>query len=182
MGTITGQQIADRAWTKALEQTGSSATRWTPTEALWWINDAQREVVHQLPKAYTKAVTATAVAGNVRQTLAGLSITDGLTVVDVTRNYSADGNTSGPALTKRERAMLDELDPEWPTTRAQTNAVHWMFDERDPKAFYIYPPKASGRLEVVYSAAPPDLASLARGQQPECVRKERTKQEQKQGR
>jgi hypothetical protein len=161
MPTITGQQIADRAWTKVNEPTGSSATRWTPTEALLWINDGQREVVNQLPKSHTKAIIAPVVAGT-RQTLAGLGITDGISVVDVTRNFDAAGTVPGRALTKRERVAFDEQNPSWHSATAAADAVHWIFDERDPKSIYIYPPKTPGtRLEVIYAAAPTDLANLS---------------------
>ena len=160
MPTLTGQNIADRAWTKVNEPTGSTATRWTPAEALMWINDGQRECVNQLPKSHTKSTIAAIVAGT-RQTLTGLSITDGITVVDVPRNFAADGTTPGRALTKRERVQFDEQLPGWHSTTAAADAVHWIFDERDPKAFYIYPPKTAGtKLEVIYSSAPAELSAL----------------------
>lgn len=159
MGTITGQQIADRAWIKVQEQTGSSATRWTPAEALLWLNDGQRETVHQLPKANTIRATPTVVSGT-RQTLAGLGLTAGIEIVDVVRNMATDGTTPGRAIVKRDRAWLDLRNPNWHSDTA-ADAYDWMFDERDPKAFYIYPAKPGGKLEVIYSALPTDLASLA---------------------
>lgn len=158
--SLTGQQIADRAWTKVNEPTGATAVRWTPAEALMWINDGQREIVNQLPKSHTKSSIATIAAGT-RQTMAGLNITDGISVVDVTRNFDAAGTTPGRALTKRERAAFDEQFPNWHAATAAADAVHWIFDERDPKAFYIYPPKTAGtKLEVIYSAIPADLAAI----------------------
>lgn len=161
MGTLTGQEIANRAWTKVNEATGSSAVRWTPAEALMWINDGQRECVNQLPRSYTKRSTPTLALGSSRQDFAGLSITDGIQIVDVVCNYNAAGSVRGRAISKRERAWFDDQLPGWHTQNG-TEAVHWMFDERDPKAFYLFPqPSAASKVELVYAAIPADLASLA---------------------
>lgn len=161
MGTITGQQIADRAWTKVNEATGSSAIRWTPAEALMWINDGQRECVNQLPQAWSKRATPTLSAGSSRQDFAGLSIADGISVIDVICNYNAAATVRGRACSKRERAWLDDQKPDWHNTPG-TEVVHWMYDERDPKAFYIYPqPTSPAKIEIIYSANPTDLGTLA---------------------
>jgi hypothetical protein len=155
MGTLTGQQIVDRAWIKALD-TGLDATkRWPAAEALLWVNDGQREVVNQLPKAYTLASNATLVAGT-RQTLAALGYPNDLAVVDVVRNVG------GRAITKCDRTWLDQTRPLW-HSEASASAQHWMFDERDPTAFYLYPgsPGAGHQVEVVRVATPADLGSLA---------------------
>lgn len=160
MGTITGQQIADKAWTKVNEATGGSATRWPSAETLGWINDGQRECVNQLPQAWSKRATPTLAASSSRQDFAGLSITDGISIIDVICNYNAGGTTRGRSTTKRERAWLDDQLPTWHNT-AGNEVVHWMYDERDPKAFYVFPQPASGKIELIYSANPTDLASLA---------------------
>jgi hypothetical protein len=70
------------------------------------------------------------------------------------------GTTRGRSITKRERAWLDDQLPTWHTV-AGAEAVHWMYDERDPKAFYLFPQPASGKVEIIYSAIPADLGSLA---------------------
>lgn len=160
MGTITGQYIADGAWLKLQEPTGSGATRWTPTEALRAINNGQRFIVTVLPKAFTKSVSATP-AGGTRQTMAGLNIADGITFIDVPANMASDGTTRGRAITKRERAYLDEMDPMW-HSRTATAAQHWCQDPNDPKAIWLSPAvTGGGKVEFIYSATPTDLASLA---------------------
>lgn len=160
MGTLTGQMIADRAWTKVNEATGSSAIRWTPAEALMWINDGQRECVNQLPQAWSKRATPTLAASSSRQDFAGLSITDGISIIDVVCNYNAGGTTRGRSITKRERAWFDDQLPTWHNTPGD-EVVHWLYDERDPKAFYIVPQPTSGKVELIYSALPVDLDDLA---------------------
>jgi hypothetical protein len=160
MPTLTGTYIAQAAWLKVNETTDGSAVRWTAAEALRWINDGQREIVNQSPRAYTKAAKVTAAAGT-RQDFAALGITDGVELVDVTRNFRADGTTPGRAVLKRDRAAFDEQIPNWHSTAPALDAVNWIFDDRDPMVFYIYPPlQASAKLEVVYAAEPPPLAAL----------------------
>lgn len=160
MGTLTGMYIADGAWTKVNEATGGLAVRWPTAEALRWINNGQREIVNQLPRSYTKAVRATAVSGT-RQDFAGLSIADAVELVDIPRNFRADGTTPGRAMTKRDRIEFDEQIPTWHATTAAAEATHWMFDDRDPLAFFIYPPVTTGaKLEIIYAASPADLTSL----------------------
>lgn len=160
MGTITGQQIADRAWTKLNEVTGSGATRWTPAEALMWINDGQREIVTLLPRANTVLATPLVVAGT-RQTLDGLGLTSGLHVVDVLANYTSAG-VRGRPITKIARSHLDELRPSW-ASDVWSEAQHWVEDERDPKAFHIWPATygAGGRVGVLYPALPSNLSALS---------------------
>lgn len=149
----TAQQIADKAWIQAQDNNGGTGTRWPSAEVLVWINDAQREVAMNLPAAYVLKATGTLIAGS-RQTLAGMGITNGASIVDIPRN------TVGRSITKRERAWMDNARPEWHDETA-TKVVHWFYDERDPTACYVYPSVAAGTVDVVYHAIPADLANLA---------------------
>lgn len=158
MPTTTGQNIVDRARIKANDE--ATVKRWTDAESLMAINDGQVAVVQLMPSAYTLQATPTAVAGSTRQTLTGLGLTDGLTIVDIPRNYAANGTTPGRAMTKRDRVWFDEHRPRW-HSEVSAEAQHWMQDDRDPKAVYLYPAKSAGKLEVIYSAVPAALANLA---------------------
>jgi hypothetical protein len=153
MGTLTGTNIIDRAWIKSNDTSGAGGVRWPAAEALKWLNDAQREIVNQLPKSNPVRVAAAMVSGT-RQTLTGLSLTTGLAVIDVVRNVG------GRAITKRDRAWFDDQRPDWHTETAAAS-VHWMYDERDPKAFYLWPPAVNAAsVELIYSALPTDLTAL----------------------
>lgn len=160
MGTLTGQYIADGAWTKANEATGGLAVRWPTAEALRWLNNGQREIVNRVPSASSKRATPTCVAGASRQTLTDLGITDGILPLDVVCNYNLAGSTRGRPIRKIERAWLDDSLPDWHVTPGAA-AIHWAYDARDPKAIYLYPQPTSGKIELIYSATPTDLASLA---------------------
>ena len=149
----TAQQIADRAWIQAQDNNGGTGTRWPSADMLTRISGAQREVALNLPIAYVLKASGTLAAGS-RQTLAGMGITNGASIVDLPRN------TVGRAITKRERAWMDNARPEW-HDETGTKVVHWFFDERDPTACYVYPAVAAGAVDVVYHAIPADLGSLA---------------------
>lgn len=159
MGTITGQNIADRAWIILQDTIGTPGTRWPAAEVLYWINDGQREVVITLPTAFIKTVIAAAL-GDTRQTLTGMGITDGIQFIKCPRNFNAAGTTPGRAVTMRSMAWIDDQRPLWHADTA-ADAVHCMFDPNDPKTFYIWP-KGDGtkKIEVVYAALPPDVAAI----------------------
>lgn len=152
MGTLTGQQIVDRAWIKAQDTNGGSGTRWPASEALLWINDAQREIVNLLPKANPKVATPT-LTNTSRQTFTGLSISDGVAILDVVQ-----ATATGQPITLRPRAWFDDQLKTWHT--ATGVPYHWMYDDRDPGAFYVWPHSAVA-VELVYGALPADLGSLA---------------------
>jgi len=51
------------------------------------------------------------------------------------------------------RAILDDQRPGWHAETGSINVQHWMFDPRQPKEFFVYPPATtSAELEVVYTA------------------------------
>lgn len=161
MGTITAQSIADDAWA-LVNDTATTGYRWPAAEVLKAINAGQREVVTYLPSAFTKRAAPTLAAGT-RQDFTGLSITDGLQVLDVPRNYAANGTTAAEAITLLEggRRWLDENRPGWHAETPTTRVRHYFTDERDPKAFYVWPPADGTRkVELIYSATPPDVAAI----------------------
>lgn len=158
MGTRTAQSILDRAWIKAQDE-GPVNRRWSPEEGLMWVNDFQLETVNHLPRSYTQSAIVTAEFGT-RQTLSGLGLSRGLLPIDLIHNVSAAGSIGSP-ITKTSRAFMDERVPTWHNEFA-AETQHWMADEEDPKAFYIYPAiTGSGRYRIVYSATPADLTSLS---------------------
>lgn len=160
MGTLTGQAIVDRAWFKLQDKGATPGIRWTSAECLLWVNDAQRAIVNLKPSANVVAAITTLAAGT-RQSLPALGLA-GAQLHRLTRNFAADGVTAGRAITLIPVERLDETRPNW---HAETGPAvkHFVVDDRDPKAFYVYParpPAGTGRVEVVYTAIPADLANL----------------------
>lgn len=150
MGTITAQTLVDRAEKIIQDETN---VRWTSTELLGWLNDGQREIVIHRPDAYTKSIPHTLTVSETKQTIP----TDGNRVIDVVRNL---GGTK-PAIRQIKREILDDQIPDWHSAGANAIVQHFCYDDRDPTRFYVYPvqPASSpGSVELVYSAAPPDVA------------------------
>lgn len=55
--------------------------------------------------------------------------------------------------------LLDAQIPSWRSATHKDDVVHFVYDEREPTAFYVYPPAtANTELEVKYAAYPTDIA------------------------
>ena len=155
MATITGTNIVDRAAIVLQDTTG---VRWPQTEELLlWLNDGQREVVLRKPDAYAQNVVVQLVAGT-KQSIPAT----GIQLLDVIRNMGTGGATPGRAITRIDREILDEQRPNWHSETASAETKHYMFDPRDPKHFYVYPPQhaTAGQVEEVYASSPTDLSAL----------------------
>ena len=157
MPTITGATILGRA---SIILQDTTNIRWPEDELLAWLNDGQREIVLRKPDSYAKSVATVLTASETKQSLPA----DGIQLLDIVRNLGIAGTTPGRAVTRTERYILDSQRPNWNTETGSSVVKHYMFDERNPKVFYVYPPQPAaspGYVEVVYSAAPTDLATSA---------------------
>lgn len=162
---ITASSILHRAVDLLQDQT---SVRWPMHELVRYLNDAQRIVVKARPDAMNTSTTMTLSAG-VRQSLksatantagnAALSPTPAK-LIEITRNMAGDMS----AITKVERKMMDAGERGWYNATATINPKHFMFDERDPTAFYVYPPALNtAKVEVMYSAYPTDITEPSVG-------------------
>ncbi len=154
MGTITGTAILNNAITLLQDP---SRVRWPDPEPLNWLNDGQRYIALQRPDA-------NAVTGNIACVLGtkqSLPAT-GMRLLDITRNMGATGTTPGSPVRLIDREILDAQVPTWHSQTAGTAASHYIYDNRNPKVFYVFPPLQAGiNVEAIYSVAPADLAALA---------------------
>ena len=161
-GTITGANLLLR-----IEDTLQDTTnvRWSEAELLRYINDAQREIVNLRPDASADHANVQLATGTEQ------AIPDvGLRLIKVVRNMSAAG---GSATGKRvirivDREILDSQAPDWhdPTVTgdaAHTTVVkHYVFDEDDPRKYYVYPGVSGNAfVEIVFSRSPTDLANTS---------------------
>lgn len=152
--TISAQSIIRRA-VETLQDTTS--IRWPVNELVRHLNDGQREVVLYRPDSMVTNATVNCVAGS-RQTLPP----DGAKLVEVIRNAAA--GTSKKAVRMTNREILDAQIPGWHNLAGVNEVLHFMYDPRDPKTFYVYPPATtSAQLDIVYSAYPTDIAEPADG-------------------
>ena len=162
-GTITGANILLRV-KDTLQDTTS--VRWTEAELLRYINDAQREIVNLRPEASAATANVALVVGTA-QTIP----TAGLRLIKVVRNMSAAGGsaTGKRAIRIVDREILDSQEPNWHDSSVSGDAAHsttvkhYVFDEDDPRRFYVYPGASSTStfIEIVYSTSPTDLANTS---------------------
>jgi hypothetical protein len=127
--------------------------RWPKQEILDYLNDGQRAIVLRRPDAFTSDVDDYACVAGTKQSLPA----DALRLIDIPRNSSGRA-IRGPF----DRAVLDDNYPTWYAGNIATEAELFIYDERNPKTFYLYPGVVDATvLTVVYSKAPPtiDMAS-----------------------
>lgn len=133
---LTVQNILDRAGMIIQDQTN---VRWPAAELLGWLNDGRREVAILRPDIYSVTTTMTCVAGS-RQTLPVCA----MRLIDIPRNVN------GSAVTVTQRGLLDQHNPSWHQQAGSATVKHFMFDERIPTQFWVYPPAtATAQLELI---------------------------------
>lgn len=146
---MKGSDIVSRA---RLVLNDADSVRWTDAELVNWINDGCRYIALRRPDACVVNGSLTCVAGS-KQSIAGLT-PPGLRLLDVVR-----ATASGRALRLVDREVLDTQVPNW---HAATQAVptNYVFDNRDPQTFYVYPPAiVSTALEIIYSRVPIEITT-----------------------
>jgi hypothetical protein len=150
---ISAQSIIRRAVETMQDNT---SVRWPVAELVRYLNDGQREVVLYRPDSMVTNATVALVAG-AKQAVP----TNGSKLIDVIRNTG--GTKRSVRMTVRN--ILDTQSPNWYNLTGVTEVLHYMYDARDPKVFYVYPPAAStgASVEIVYSAYPTDITEPADG-------------------
>ena len=134
----------------------TTSIRWPVGEWVRYLNDGQREIMLHRPDAFNKSAVIDCVAGT-KQALPA----DGAKLIDVQR-YSTV--TSKRAVRICSREILDAQMPNWHNIAGAAEIVHFMYDPREPKAFWVYPPATiAAKLEINYSATPTDIAEPAAG-------------------
>jgi hypothetical protein len=153
MGTITAQSIIDKA---AILLSDGTNVRWTVAELLGWLNDSQRQITLIRPDASVVTANITLVAGT-KQAIPST----GLRLIDVIRNMGVGGATPGRSVRLVDREVLDAQSPDWHSSTAAASIKHFIFDQRNPKTFYVFPPAdaTSPTVEALYSVAPAEVAA-----------------------
>lgn len=160
MGLLTAASIITTRVRPVLHDTNSSSYRWSDTLMLAWINDAARFVVQCNPKAYVTNSVWQLERGTVQHIP-----TNGIELIDIPCNYTyASGvYSTGAAITLTDKAVVNALDPSWRSATASATVELWMFDERDPTHFEVYPQQPdtdTGYVLGIYSLCPTDLTDI----------------------
>jgi len=152
--TISAQSIIRRVVETIQDNT---SIRWPISELVRYLNDGQREIILYRPDAMVTMAPVTLVAGT-RQSIPAT----GSKLIDITRNTAATGTKR--AIRQCNREILDAQSPGWHALAGTIDALHYMYDPRDPKTFYVYPPAlATTAVEVIFSSLPTDIAEPADG-------------------
>lgn len=154
---VTASDIMDRAQRIVLDETN---VRWPLPELLLWINDAERDVVIHKPSALSVTEAMTLQEGTYQKVPE-----KHIGLLRVVRNLvsapTAVPRLGGRAVRVVSREILDTQNPDWhdPNEVEFRQAVkHYLFDEQDPRSFYVYPGNdGSGVLECIFAAQPQKL-------------------------
>lgn len=132
-----------------------TSVRWPLRELVRYLNDGQREMVIYRPDATTTNATLTLVAGAKQAVPAAAN-----RLIDVVRNNPA--GSGGRSVRQVRRDILDASAPSWHTETGAPEILNYVYDARDPKVFYVYPPATTAaKLDIVYSAMPTDIVAPA---------------------
>ena len=161
MGTLTGANLISRIQ-DILQDTTS--VRWSEAELLRYINDAQREVVNLRPESAADHSNVQLVAGT-EQTIPDVA----LRLIKVVRNMSATGGsaTGGRAIRLVDVDILDAQERDWhdPTVTGDAHGTipkNYVFDENDPRKYYVYPGvSGNAYVEIVTARSPTDLSATS---------------------
>jgi hypothetical protein len=135
----------------------NTSVRWPVNELVRYLNDGQREVILNRPDAMVTNATLTCVAGS-KQALPS----NGAKLIEVVRNAAAGSTKRAVRMVNRE--ILDAQTPNWHNLTGTLETLHFMYDPRDPRVFYVYPPAlTTTQLDIVYSAYPTDITEPADG-------------------
>ena len=113
-----------------------TSIRWPRTELQNWLNEAYLAVILMRPDANAKTGTFTCTAGSRQQLTAQFA--SGLKLLDVTRNLASASDKRAVRLVAR--SVLDDQRPTWHGETGTVNIQHYMYDARQPKEFFVYPP------------------------------------------
>lgn len=127
--------------------------RWPEAELIDYINDAMRQIVLFRPDANPKNENLSLVTGT-KQSIPS----SGIRLLRVVRNMGSNGTTPGNAIREISRLALDaEIDDWHSAAKHGTSVKHYVFDDVDPRTFYVYPGLATGQtlhIEIIYSDNP----------------------------
>ncbi len=155
MGTILAQVIVDKV-EAILQDPSHLVAQWTEAFHLANLNEAQKQIVVLKPDTYVVRGSVLLVTGS-KQALAAGEIA----LIEISRNMGTDGLTAGNAITLVDKAVMDAVLPSWMTVTTAGAILHYMYDIKDPKVFYIYPGRPASPawyVEMARSSTPADIA------------------------
>jgi len=155
MGTVLASKIADEAATLLFDRNYDA---FDLSDHLKFINAGQKAAVSLKPDISINNAVVQLVAG----TKQSISST-GISFINLTRNMGSDGLTPGKIIRFTEIDRLDKHNPDWHTDTVSATVKLYLFDPKDPKHFYVYPPQPDtgmGYVESIESVIPSEIAKI----------------------
>ena len=122
---------------------------WTLQDLVRYANDGANDMHVRHPDLFNSYADHPLVAG-VRQTLPAT----GSKLIDITHNTVGDQRP----VTLVQEALLNAQLPGWRREMQTLEIEHYTYDEREPKAFNVFPPaKVGARLATKFAAVPVDM-------------------------
>lgn len=139
-------------------------SRWSTDELIRWLNEGCVEVLARKPSSCAKVTNHILVEGT-HQTIPA----NGTILFDVICNVvSAVTPTTPNALPKStspvrrtDKNKMDAIVPTWHYETPSSVIKHYMFEERTPLDFFVYPPSVAGAMvKISYAAVPAIVTAL----------------------
>lgn len=123
---------------------------WNDETKTKFVNEAILMIANLRPDSSPGVVDFPIIAGSAKQTIPD----DGFIFMEATRNIGG----SGRPIKQIDRGSLDNTVPSWSVPADGVTGIEVaMFDQRIPKAFYIYPVPSAGTsltIELMYGKTP----------------------------
>lgn len=156
MGTILLSSLIGQARPVAMDD--GAVLRHGDEKFLAWANAGQRQAAIYKPDVCVANAALQLVPGTKQAIGAG-----GTVFVRLSHNMGSDGLVPGRAIVFKDFDRFSEANPYWHAADPSAEVRYCLFDARDPKVFYVYPPQPAagcGWAQQVYGKAPDDIASV----------------------
>lgn len=152
MAALTVDQVLARAASTLLDEL---KVRYTATDMVRFLSDAQRRVCVLKPSAYSTTLTIGLIAGT-KQTLPGTA----RRLLNVLCNTDAGGTTPGRSILPIKREVLNAENINWHFKPLGRAIEHFVYEPQlDPTVFYVYPAPSSPSsqyIRCVFALQPPE--------------------------
>lgn len=147
MATITAATLIDAV---AQDLNDVAHDRWSRAELLAYLNDGQLSLCAIKPDVHTETVTIRLSPGSKQAVPANCH-----QLQKILRNMGTTGQAPGRAITQVSMQQLDTVSPNWHAAPPSDEVTHWIFEEKNPKVFWVYPRNTgAGYVEAILCTAP----------------------------
>ena len=125
---------------------------WTLDNLIDYLNAATYALASLRPDSKSVTESVALVAGT-KQAVPS----SGVRLLNITRNMGVGGTTPGKTITLAQANSFNLTRPDWHTDATKTIVRHYIFDNRTPKSYYVWPPIPSTpvvQVEIVYAQEP----------------------------